>query len=133
MYDSSMKINYCARSLLAADPIYMFHRVFMYFYSTPKQISYKTNSFRQEQNRGLWRKTHCRSDTLLAIKEWPHSWIPAVTLSLFSPLSQRIAFHWWCKKWQKQTHPGSLRNNRNSFNSLGQKNKCWARKKRWNL
>lgn len=109
-----MKINYCDKNILAAHNICMYHILCMHLSGIPKQILHKTNSFRQEQNRDLWRKTHCRTDTLLAIKARPRSLIPPLTLSLFLPLSQRTTFDSWCKKWQKQAHYKSLRNNRNS-------------------
>lgn len=81
--DKLIQINSCDKSIIEAHTICTSHIVFMCLSGIPKQISHKTISFRQEQNRSLWRKMHCMSDTLLGIKEWPESFTSLLTLSLF--------------------------------------------------
>lgn len=87
-----MKINYCDKNILAAHTICMYHILFMHLSGIPKQILHKTNSFRQQQNRDLWIKTHCRTGTLLAIKVWPYSLIPSLTPSILAPFPKN---HFW--------------------------------------
>lgn len=87
--DKLITNNYHDRSILATHTICTSHIVFMCLSGSPKQILHKTVSFRQEQNRSLWRKMHCRSHTLLGVKEWPQRLFQQ---SLFLSLSQTTSF-----------------------------------------
>lgn len=117
--DKLIIINSCDRTILAAHSICMSHIVFMCLCGIPKQTSHKTTSFSQEQNRSLWRKMHCRDDTLLWIKEWPQSFTP--------PLALVPNNHFWLviqEPAETDPHSELLRNHRNPSRHKKKCQKC---------